>query len=392
MEFRVEPDDINSFGKLVDRAEHDMLAGGEFLRNNAKIETSGGADGIWSKVVAMHKDHVDLADKALKGYGGILNSSSRELIRSAQYYRDTDTNEAAAVDMIDGGGGRGAPPGTGITAGTDIFGNGFNDRVDARSHLAADPEPGFIQSRYDLVIKPRIDGIVDNPNGALGVIGELVGDVLDLTSPSVLVNEGLKLAFGWDLFGDLANCVAGDWGTFSECAKAWGKLGELCAATSTNVSYGNDLLTLTWQGQSADVAWDYFHAVAEKLEKAQETFKKLDECYAKIGTEIASFVNMLKAAISTISDLALMAALEAAAGAASGVTGVGLIVTAAAAADIALKVAKMIQLSDEIATALTGLYLTLQGAQASGQSEVIAALSAIKSFPVPKESYDNTAV
>ncbi|KIZ16598.1 hypothetical protein [Streptomyces natalensis] len=396
---------MNSFGKLVDRAEHDMLAGGEFLRSNAKIDTSGGAGEIWGKVVDLHQNHVELADRALKGYGEILNSSSSELIRSAQYYKDTDIDQAAAVDAVYGGSGRGAPPSASIGAATDIFGGGFNDRTDAQACLAATRTPEQIYEHAGMpsvfasqlanvasVVKPRIDGIFNNSNGALGVIGELVGDVLDLTSPSVLVNEGLKLAFGWDLFGDLANCVAGDWGTFNECAQAWAKLGSLCAAVATNVSHGNDLLSLSWQGQAANVAWDYFHAVAEKLLKAQETFNKIDECYQKIGGEIASFVNMLKAAISTIADLALMAALEAAAGAASGFTGVGLVVTAAAAADIALRVARMIQLSTEIGTALTGLYLAIQGAQTAGQAEVIATLSEIKSFPVPKAGYDNQVV
>jgi hypothetical protein len=398
MNFNVEPGDIDSYGQLVGRAENDLIAGNDHVRAKATIEVSAGTSALWNQVVSQHKGHAADAEALFKGFQTVMGSSSDELIRSAQYYKDTDAGEAAQMDGTYRSP-KGPPVSTGLIAiamGASPFGGGanFSDRADAKDALASEPDPGALEQRFNGLVGDRVKNLGDaaTSGNALAFLGESVGVVLDFTSPSVLVNEGLKLIFNYDLFGEVANWVAGDWGSYKQCAEAWLKLGSLCSAISTNISYGNDLLTNTWTGNAAAAAWDYFDTAAKKLAAAQETFNVLYDCYEEIAGQITSFVNMLKAGLSAICDLALMIALEAAVAAGAAATGVGLIVSAGAAAAIALKIAKAVSLTTEMATALTGLYIVIQGAQAAGQSATAQTLADIKAFPLPNKGYDHQAV
>ncbi|MCK1794527.1 hypothetical protein MTQ01_00475 [Streptomyces sp. XM4193] len=399
MSFKVEPEDLDGYARMLSRAEKDLLAGNTHVDKKANLSTSGAASTIWSQVVEIHSTNTTDAKALFNGFEQVLGSSSDELIRSAQYYRQTDEQQAANVDATYPGG-RGAPSGGAAVGGgafaglggLNLPGTGFTDRSNPTDSLESDPAQSGWKDRWDGLAGDRIDGVFNNDNGALGGLGEAVGVVLDFTSPSVLINEGLKLAFNFDLFDMVANWIAGDWDSFEQCATTWRQLGDLCKAVAENIAFGNSLLSNSWTGQSAAQAYDYFNTAAQKLDSAQETFNALCTCYEEIGRQINAFVNMVKACMSTILDLALIAALEAAAGAAAGFTGVGLVVTAAAAASIALKIAKMVQLADQMATGLTGVYLAIQAAQASGQAATAAKLADVKSFPKPGSSYDHQAV
>lgn len=393
MSFRVEPTDISGYADMVANAGHDLKAGGGHVERKATIELSGVASDLWKQVATQHKGHTADAKALFEQFEDLMRSSSGELTRSARYYQKTDRDEAAAVDALAPGPAGKAP--AGAPSDLNLFGfggGGFTDRVNAQDSLVDAPGPGFLEKRWNDKIGDRVDGVMNNPNGALGALGEAVGWVLDATSPSVLVNEALKTIFDFDLFGTAAHWVAGDWGSFADCAEAWLQLGKLCADVATNLSYGNNLLSTSWSGEAASTAWEYFNTVATKLASAQETFNALHGCYEEIARQINAFVNMLKAAMSTICDLALLAFLEMAAATAAAGSVVGAPAAPALYAAAALKAVKAVQLWDSVGTALTGLYLAIQGAQASGQSATSMKMSEIKSFPRPGAAYDHAAV
>ncbi|MFM9369504.1 hypothetical protein [Streptomyces sp. Da 82-17] len=425
MNFQVNPVDIDGYGKMVRRAHEDMSRGSQHLRSKANLRTSAVAE-LWQTVVNDHDEYVDSGERILQAYSTALSASSDELLRTATYYRLTDEQEAASHDSTYRSS-AGAPATAGVSAiqqGMSPFGNGvsFTDRADASEALTA-PNPDAPKTTYDRfkeadaamkdrfgfageaviairdaamplpmdrvakVLGPRIDAFA-NADGPLGVLEATVSTVLDVTSPSVMMNEGLKLAFDFDLFDWIAQNFVGDWGTFKECAEVWRQVAAMCSAVATNISYGNDLLTNTWQGNAANVTWDYFDGLAETIREAEKSFETLFSCYEQVAEQVGGLVNQTKALLSIILDLAIMAGVEAAAGAAAAPTGVGLVLTAAAVASIGLKVAKMIKCWDEICILLNGVYLTLQTIHASGKSEVDQRLSAIKSFPLPA-SYDH---
>lgn len=393
MSFRVEPTDIAGYADMVANAARDLKAGGGHVQRKATIELSGAASDLWKQVATQHKGHAADAKALFEQFEDLMRSSGDELARSAKYYQKTDQDEAASVDALaptPTGKVPGGPPAGLILPG--FGGDGFADRVNAQDALVDAPGPGFFEARWNGKIGDRLDGVMNNPNGALGALGETVGWVLDATSPSVLVNEALKTIFNFDLFDRIAQWMAGDWGSFEDCAEAWTQLGELCAAVATNISYGNDLLNASWSGKAASTAWEYFNGTATKLASAQETFNALHGCYEEIAGQINAFVNMLKGAISTICDLALIAFLEMAAGSAAAGSVFGAPAAPALYAAAALKMAKAVQLWDNVGTGLTGLYLTIQGAQAAGQSATSMKMSEIKAFPRPGRAYDHVAV
>ncbi|MBB1261239.1 hypothetical protein [Streptomyces alkaliterrae] len=389
--FKVEPDHLDAYAKQVGRAEDDMAAAGRYVQNNTGIETSGAGSTLWQHVVALHKECSVHAQQAFVGYKDVLAQSSAELVRSATYYRMTDANEAAAVDRTYPTGKNG-PLGPNEFAAIGVVFPTFTDPEDAQECLKADPEPGFFEARWKGLVGDRWDAVMNNSDSALSTIGESVGVVLDLCSPTALINEGIKLIFNYDVLGSLAQLVAGDWDTFDSCAKAWIKLGVLCSAVGTNVDHGNRNLSVSWNGQAADTAYDYFNEISRKIKEAQEIFKKLHGCYEEVAREINAFINVLKAAMTTIGDIAIQVALEAAAGAAAAATGVGLVLTVGAAAIIAAQCARAAKIVDDTLDALNMLYITINGARSSGQAGVVAEVEAIKKFPVPKREYDNQVV
>ncbi|MCZ2523848.1 hypothetical protein GQS52_11380 [Streptomyces sp. SCUT-3] len=374
MNFSVEPGNIESYGKLVKRAAEAMEAGESYLSKYAKVDESSSGE-IWQKVVGLHGPRVQEALGVIKKFSKILTASSRELERSARYYRNTDRSQAERLDAT-------YPEGSGVPAYSDPWTGSpsdFKDRTDAENRLK--PPGGG-----DGYIQGHIDEFDFNP--AMKTFGTL----MDLTSPTALVAEGIKLAFGKDILGGMSQWVAGDWESYLDCADVWDNLASLCADVSENVTHGNYTLSSTWSGNSADVAWDYFDAISSKLDEAQIAFESLRDKYIEIASSIFGLAELVKAGAATLSDMAIQVAVTAAASSAAATTGVGLVGTALGAAVIAKRIFDMM---DQYKKLLDAYDLALAGVSilySAGSTSMAATESGLKSFPVPGGSYDNASV
>ncbi|MFJ9416404.1 hypothetical protein ACIRPT_19775 [Streptomyces sp. NPDC101227] len=96
-------------------------------------------------------------------------------------------------------------------------------------------------------------------------------------------------------------------GTAPQAAEAFGNLGSFCAGVAENIQNGNRTLEGSWHGVSAEVAWRYFHELAQKLRKAAESFKSLKDQYVQIGRMVFAAAEAVKGYLAGLCDQAVEA-------------------------------------------------------------------------------------
>lgn len=387
MNFRVVPADVASYGKMIERAQNDMAEARGFLDRKATVDNEAESQ-LWQLIVGHHSDVVHKAKASIKAFEETLEASQRELTRTAGYYTSTDKAEAAKVDAT-------YPGGSGRPAGTDAETGGFSDVNDATGSFS-EPKKSIweqvqqgAQDRMDGLIWDRVDSVTaEGANPALGLLG--IG--LDLVSPSTLVNEAIKFVFNFDLFGEAAKMLAGDWASYDECSQAWDALSSFFSGVSGNVLKGNNLLSESWAGNASDIRYDYFKGIFDKLDETGDCFDTLESAYEEVARQIQQFADGLKAGLILICDMAISIAVEIAVASGAATTGVGLIVSGGMAAMIARQAAKMIGEWSKIIDALSALYAAVNVAFGLGGAALDGNLDAVQSFPKPGGAYDHQAV
>lgn len=369
MGFSVQAGDLEGYGKLLSRAEQDLQAGVKFVTNHASINDQAGD--LWQFVFGQHSEITEEAKTCLNGFRRIVKASSDELVKSAEYYRTTDGDQAQQLDSqypaskADRKGDAEA-----VSGGS----SSFADKVDAADRL-----------------KP--------PGGADGYSAEFVGELqelpvektlgtlLDFGSPSAIALEFIKIFTGWDPIGDFTKWMAGDWESFQECADAWGSLGEMSDAVTVNVRAGNVELDSSWQGNAADAAYAYFDELGGRLDSLKGTFSSLQAQYEDIARTVYSFAELIKSLIMDAIDRGLAGAIKMAAGAVSGPwAAVALYALAIKDAfEVIEKYKEAVQKYDMLLKAVNGICGVARGAMAKTIHDA-------QSFPVPGSAYNSPAV
>ncbi|MEU9122278.1 hypothetical protein AB0C96_20845 [Streptomyces sp. NPDC048506] len=371
MNFRVEAADVEGFAKLVGRAGNDAGQAVSYTKNATITKMAGGK--LWDLVAGQHDDHVHDARRTMEKLQDVLRASDAELVKSAHYYQRTDHEQAARLDATYPGSKKGAREHSGGDAGD------FSDRADAAAVLKA-PGGG------DGYLAGHAEEFAMNP------VSKTLGTVLDLGSPSAMMIEGSKLIFGFDPYDELNGMIFGEWGGYNDCAEVWSNLGACCSALSDNIRQGNDTLSRTWAGNSADAAWVYFDELAEKLREVKGTFGSLSENYHEAARLVFELGETLKSGLSILADLVVCWLINVIASRAAAFLGPGGMVASAAmmalaAAQLAAIMAKWSELVVAVDTAATAV-----GAVAAVIATAVAGFSSVREFPVIGSGYDNTAV
>ncbi|MFD5855231.1 hypothetical protein [Streptomyces chartreusis] len=373
MSFSVEAADLDGYAKLVSRASEDIQAGIEFMQKNATIEDSLGD--LWQTVFVPHGQHVEDAKNCLEGYKHILEASSRELSKSAKYYRQTDADQAKNLDATYP---QSKADRTGDASEAKGASSNFADKENSGSYLKA---PG------------GADGYVADWAGEFSEhpLEKAAGTALDFASPSATVLEFIKLMTGWDPLGDFVSWMAGDWESFLDCADVWGSLADCSSSISRNIKAGNIELDATWQGNSADAAYTYFDEVGSKLLTLEETFNSLKDNYLKISAEVYAFAEFYKGIMVDVIDLGLKAMLNFIAGQAAASSGIGALAAAAFFAMSARQILSIMERWGEVMAAF-GKAMKYTNAGAGILNGILAeSIYTVNSFPVPGSAYNNRA-
>ncbi|MFF7229483.1 hypothetical protein [Streptomyces sioyaensis] len=378
MNFKVEPDYIAGFGKLVERAADDMRSAASYLDKNTQVEGSISSF-VWDAIGGSHDQTVTDAKATIKGFTEVLDASQRELASSARYYRETDHKEAAKLDQT------------------------YHSPSTAREWDESESDIGTVNpSNFSDVSSPTdalkatdVDQNYFQEWGGefmLNPVSKLGGSLLDFGSPTGIVAEGLKFAGIIDIFDKPVQWLSGDWEGYMKSSEAWGNLATFCEEVAENILWGNRTLDETWNGNAAETAWRYFHEISQKLRNAAEAFKSLQGQYAQIARTVYSAAELVKGIIVTGCDYAVQIILfnVAAAAALASVYG-----SAAAPALEALAMqrviaamAKYTELLEILEKVATGVH-AITGAVFAASAGLF---SQVKDFPRPGSGYNNQAV
>lgn len=379
MGFQVEPDAIQGFASLVSRGADGATKAVEYTGNNTQIDKAVGGQ-LWDLVAGDHDQYVESAKKALRKAQSVLNSSQSELSKSAKYYRETDTEQAAKMDATYPGskGGGGAPAGGGN-------GSDFADAQDASAALKA--PAGDSDNPLISYGQGHVDEYKMNP------VQKTLGTVLDLGSPSTVAVEAVKLLFGFDIFGEINNWILGDWSKYKDCAEVWSNLGTFCDSVAANLKKGTTNVGVTWQGNAYDAAKVYFDEFGKKLDEFKETFESLRTCYDAAAQEVFQLAELLKSGVVFLADMAIIWMANMAA--ATAVNAIPIGGQAASVAMFALAAAQAVMMIERFAALVKAFDATMMAITGLGVvlSAAVNGFSAADGFPEASSAgYDNRVV
>lgn len=98
MPLKVEPNDLKDYGEMVNRAGEDAREGRDYLNRHGDIPS--GSQGLFTRPFDFHGTLKADVERVLSRLHSLLDASSKELARSARYYRETDLAEAARMDAL----------------------------------------------------------------------------------------------------------------------------------------------------------------------------------------------------------------------------------------------------------------------------------------------------
>ncbi|MFG2136163.1 hypothetical protein [Streptomyces sp. NPDC048650] len=378
MNFKVEPENIAGFGKLVGRAADDMRKAMSYLGDNTELGFQAFGP-VWDVLYGSHDQAVSHAKAALKGFTEVLDASEKELKSSARYYRETDHKQAAKLDQTYRGP---SGPREWDESETDIGTvdpSDFSDSTSPTDHL----KPTDVDENY---FQEWGGEFMLNPVAKIG------GTIMDFGSPTAFVTECLKFAGVVDAFEKPTQWFGGDWEGYMKASAAWENLGSFCVSIAENIEDGNRTLDESWYGVSAEVAWRYFHELAQKLRKAAESFNSLKDQYVQIARMVYAFAEAVKGFIVGLCDQAVqavffnIAAVAALASVAESPAAPALEALSMQRVFAALRsYTEMLAVLEKVAGGCNALVGAVFGLSASLFDEV-------KNFPRPGAGYDNQAV
>ncbi|MEV5612141.1 hypothetical protein [Streptomyces sp. NPDC052225] len=374
MTLAVVPSDLTGYAGLVHRACGDFGSARAYLNSNTAVDAGCSAD-LWTTLFSDHTQIVEKARAVIDRFEAILGASHQELKKTATWYEAVDLEQARKLDASYPTTKRAVAIPRSRPAGSATF----RDACEAIGRLKpVGSADGWVQGHLnELQFAP---------------VSKTAGSLFDMASPSTLVNEGLKLAFDFDILGGLSNRLSGDWQSYTECADAWNCLGDFCADSAVNIRHGNEVLGLTWKGNAADAAWKYFEKLARNLESARDAFHSLRDHYTGIAASVFAFADLVKSAMAYICDAALQAALTGAASAAAATTGVGIFATFVGATVVAQRVSAMIERYGEIIKQYEKLLLRVTATTALSGAITAKISHDLNNFHVVGKPYDNAIV
>ncbi len=207
----------------------------------------------------------------------------------------------------------------------------------------------------------RLTSPAERTESILGQPFSNPASVLDWASPSHIVNEFVKQAVGYDIFGEASKAFSGDWEQVWQCAGAYRNLASAMQDIGVNVSYGNVELDGTWHGNAADAGFMYFATLSSAISSQQLALNDLAKSYETAAEGTYRISETVSGLMKDIFDAALIGVVAAAAGTATIETGVGFVTGWGIAAYEAYKIAEMADKARKLIATASALIGTVVG-------------------------------
>jgi hypothetical protein len=358
----VEPDDLDSYGKLLDRVGDQAVSAQKYLDKNSKL---AGAEGLFIKIVNPASHHaVYAAHEVFNHLEKAGRRSNTGLTDAAVYYRKTEHETAARVDATYPKAAR--PLSHNVDLGiAPVQTHHFKEKEDPLTHLT-EPEAG------DLPESPKTP--LDHLTAAFEAI-----------SPSTAVISFLEMVTGHNVAEEAGEWFAGDWKSYAECGNAFENVGSMMNSISTNIQEGANELGNTWQGNAGDAAQVFFNNLGASIGQQETVFSAVGGEYTKAASGIARLAEEGAALYKAIIDHCIIGAMAMAAGAASSETGVGGLIGGGTAAYEAYEVLEGYEKFTKIRESGT---ILCKGFVA-GVDGRVSDLSMFQKYPLPAAGYES---
>lgn len=358
----VEPDDLDSYGKLLDRVGDQAVEARKYLDKNSKL---AGGEGLFIKIMDPASHHaVYTAHEVLNHLEKAGRRSNTGLTDAAVYYRKTEHETAARVDAAYPKAAR--PTSHNVDLGiAPVQTRHFKDKEDPLSHLT-EPEAG------ELPESPKSP--LDHLTAAFEAI-----------SPSTAVIGFLEMVTGHNVAEEAGEWFGGDWKSYAECGSAFENVGSMMNSISTNVQEGANELGNSWQGNASDAAQVFFNQLGASVGQQDTVFSTVGGEYKKAASGIAKLAEEGAAIYKAIIDHCIIGAMAIAAGAASSETGVGGLIGGGTAAYEAYEVLEGYEKFSKIRETGTILCNTFVAVVEGRVSD----LSMFQKYPLPATGYES---
>lgn len=207
--------------------------------------------------------------------------------------------------------------------------------------------------------------------------------VLDWVSPSHIVNEFVKQAVGYDIFGEASKLFAGDWELVWQAAGAYRNLANAMQDIGVNVSHGNVELDYSWEGNAGDAAFMYFADLSSAISSQQISLNALADSYEKAAEGTYRIGETVSGIMKDIMDAAMIGAVAASAGTAAIETGVGFVTGWGVAAYEAYKIAEMADKARKLIATASAIVGTVVGEIQAAS----ASTGTLAKYPLPGSGY-----
>lgn len=289
--FEVAPDELDRCAELVSRLGNDT----RFLRGFIQTSTgltplTGAGQAVYPVLVALHTLVRTDFLRRTEMLWECLRDSRTELRDAAEWYRGTDTANAAELDAAYPTASRDRLT-TEDGADLPLIVANFGDVADPGAPLNAPldvakaaPKTHFIES--------TARGIADN------------------VSPAYWIRKVLNELLGYDPIEYTVEAYAGKWEDWGRSALAWKACAESADAMSRNLGGVDEGLAQTWSGNAADGAMSYFQRLANATNIESVAFGAAHEVYMAITDVVFQSVETANDLVNGLIDTLLLAPIE----------------------------------------------------------------------------------
>ncbi|GAB3431976.1 hypothetical protein [Actinophytocola sediminis] len=282
MSFKVDPDALVKFSKMIDGYAEDAEAVKKFFTAKTEVDTHG--QGLLTALAGQHEDQVKEMSERTALMISIGWDSSATVLDVADYYRSTDEANAASLDdayeksSYDSTRDDVAPP----------LNKDDDDFVDK-----AFAELKYTSAQSELEINKKPSDI--EPKGS--EIEDWARYLIDWVSAAAWLREipPVDDAVNW-----VIEWFTGDWKMWARCALAWQACSETVYSMSGEFDHIDITLEQVWEGNAADAAIKYFLALKDATSTEGDAFDSLyqqclhqmEYCYEASQT-LSDLVNLV---------------------------------------------------------------------------------------------------